>query len=131
MKVTVPMPLPNKANTYEVKFNPTFWRAIYQIASGMKAYMRGPLYWIGPSKAVKEAELAIAYIAKLSIADDTAGPVQLDIWISNRLDADCVKAVLDGIQKSGRIVNDRQIVELLVHKVEMKNESFSFDITPL
>lgn len=131
MKVTVPLPLPNKANTYEIHFNRSFWNAIASTVAGMAKYVRGPLYWIGPSSKVKEAEKAIGYIAKQSLAEDTDGPVRVTIYISDRLDADSVKSCLDGIQLSGRIKNDRQVRELHVYKEKRPNTEFSFDIERL
>jgi len=128
MKVTVPLPLPNKANTYEIHFNRSFWNAIASTVAGMAKYCHGPLYWIGPSSKVKEAERAIGYIAKQSLSEDTDGPVRLTIFISDKLDADAIKAVLEGVALSGRIKNDRQVQELHVYKEHRPNTEFSFDI---
>lgn len=129
MRVVVPMPLPNKANTYEIHFAPFFWNAIKDIVAGIRKYYRKPLYWVAPSKEVKEIENAIGFIAKSSLLEDTEAPVRVEIWISNRLDADAVKAVLDGIQLSGRIKNDRQVEVLTIYKLPIKNTEFKFDIT--
>ena len=128
-KVRVPFGLPNKANTYELHFSPIFWKAIKDIVAGIRKYYRKPLYWIGPTKEVKEIERVVGFIAKKALAEDTDQPVQVDIWISDRLDSDGVKAVLDGIELSGRIKNDRQVKELAVHKLPMKNSEFWFDIS--
>jgi Holliday junction resolvase RusA-like endonuclease len=130
MRVTVPLPLPNKANTYEIHFAPFFWNAIKDIVAGLAQY-RKPLYWIGPSKKVKDVERAIGFMALQSLTEDTEKSVAVDIWISDRLDADAIKACLDGIQLSGRIKNDRQVMELRIHKEKRKNTEFSFEITPL
>jgi hypothetical protein len=131
MKVTIPMPLPNKANTYQIFFAPFFWNAIRSIVSGIRAHYTKPLYWIAPSRKVKDIEQAIAYITKQSLSEDTDGPVKLEVWISDRLDVDAIKAIGDGIQLSGRIKNDRQIKELIVHKLQKKNTEFEIDLTTI
>jgi Holliday junction resolvase RusA-like endonuclease len=129
MRVVVPIPLPNKANTYGIHFSPFFWDAIKDIVAGIRRHSNKPLYWIAPSQEVRDIETAIAYIAKSSLLEDTDKPVRLEIWISDKLDVDAIKAIPDGIQKSGRIKNDRQIQELIVHKIPIKNVEFKFDIT--
>ena len=129
MRAVVPMPLPNKANTYEIHFHPVLWSKIKGIVSVLRGYVKTPLYWIAPSKEVIAAEEAISYFTKQSILEDTDQPVRLEIWISNRLDVDAIKAIGDGIQKSGRIKNDRQIEDLIVHKIPIKNTEFKFDVT--
>ncbi len=128
MRTTIPIPLPNKANTYEIHFNPPFWVAIRDIVSGFRKYFKGPLYWIGPSSAVKEAEKVIGFYSHMILEEDTDGRVRMSIWIGGRLDVDAVKAVLDGVQLGGRIKNDRQVEELHVYRVQGKNEHFDLDI---
>lgn len=129
MRVVVPMPLPNKANTYEIHFHSSLWIRIKGIVQALRSTVKSPLYWIAPSQEVRNIEEAISYLAKSSLYEDTDGPVKVEIWISDRLDADAVKAVLDGIQKSGRIKNDRQVQILTVYKIPVKNTEFKFDIT--
>lgn len=129
MRVVVPMPLPNKANTYEIHFHSALWSRIKGIVQALKASIKTPLYWIAPSQEVRNVEEAISYLAKGSIFEDTEAPVKVEIWISDRLDADAVKAVLDGIQKSGRIKNDRQVQILTIYKIPIKNTEFKFDVT--
>ena len=131
MRVVVPMPLPNKANTYEIHFHSALWSRIKGIVKALRPTVKTPLYWIAPSQEVRNIEEAISFLAKASLLEDTDQPVRLEIWISNRLDADAVKAIGDGIQKSGRIKNDRQIEELIVHKIPIKNVEFKFDITKI
>jgi Holliday junction resolvase RusA-like endonuclease len=128
MRMTIPIPLPNKANTYEVHFNKTFWSSIQEIVFSLKKYIKGPLYWIGPSREVKKAEEVIGYYSKRILENDTDGPVCVDIWIRGRLDVDSVKAVLDGIELGGRIKNDRQVEQLHVYRLPGKNESFDLSI---
>jgi hypothetical protein len=129
MRVTVPLPLVNKANTYVVRFAPFFWDAIKGIVSGCKNYYKKPLYWVAPIKEAVDLERAIGFISHQSLAEDTDGPVQLEIWLSDRLDADAVKAILDGIEMGGRVKNDKMIKRLVVNKLPMKNTEFSFDLT--
>lgn len=129
MRVVVPMPLPNKANTYEIHFHPMLWGKIKGIVGSLRSSVKARLYWIAPSKEVVAIEEAISYIAKTSLHEDTDKPVRLEVWVSDRLDADAIKAIGDGIEKSGRIKNDRQIQELIVHKIPIKNDHFKFDLT--
>ena len=132
MRITVPCPLPSKTNQYEIHFHGSLWACIYHTVSELKKHVRGPLYWIAPSKETKDVEKAIGYAANLSIAEDTDQPVMVEAWVSDRLDADnALKIILDGIQLSGRIKNDRQVKELAVHKIPMKNTEFSFEVTVL
>jgi hypothetical protein len=131
MRTTIPIALPNKANTYEVHFNATFWNGVRDIVAGLKKYIKGPLYWISPSKAVKQAENVIGFYSKMILAEDTLEPVKMEIWLRGRLDVDAVKAVLDGVQLGGRIKNDRQVQELHVYRVPGKNDSFDLDIVEI
>jgi hypothetical protein len=104
---------------------------IKQYVSDLKKYTKKPLYWIAPSDAVRTIERDIGFFALRAMPDDTDGPVRLDAWISDSLDWDAVKAISDGIQKSGRIKNDKQIKIGQVIKLPMKNTQFSFDLTPI
>lgn len=129
MRVTVPCPLPSKKNSYEIRFNPIFWKEIREIAAGLAKYVKGPLYWIGPPRVIKDVQSAIGYIAHQALDQDTDGPVRVDLWVSDKLDADnAAGVVLDGIQCSGRIRNDMQVKELRVHKLPGGNTKFDFDI---
>ena len=112
MKVTIPVPLTNKANTYEVHFHPTFWREIKDLVAGLKQYIKGPLYWIGPCKEAKETERVVGYYSHHVLPDDTLHEVKMTIWVRGKLDLDAVKAVLDGVQLGGRLKNDKQVAEL-------------------
>jgi len=132
MRVTVPLPLPNKANTYQVHFAPWFWKAIQDIVSGIRGKgFKGKLYWAAPTKEVTEVERAIGFIAKQALPDEHDGPIILDVWISDKLDWDAVKAISDGVEKSGRIQNDKQIKIGHVYKVPEPNKAFMFDLTPI
>jgi len=126
--MTIPIPLPNKANTYEIHFHPTFWKEVRGIVAGLKKYISGALYWVGPSKEVKEAETVIGFYSKRILEEDTLGPVRMSIWLRGKLDLDAIKAILDGCQLGGRIKNDKQVEELHVYRLKGKNESFDLDI---
>jgi hypothetical protein len=128
MRSTIPVSLPNKANTYEIHFHPVFWKEISPIVSGLKKYIRGALYWIGPAKIVKETEQVIGYYSKIILAEETSGPVKMTVWVRGKLDVDGIKAVLDGCQLGGRIHNDRQVQELHIYRLPGKNESFDLEI---
>jgi hypothetical protein len=131
MRHTIPCGIPNKANTYEIHFNRTFWGTIQQYVTGLKKYIRGPLYWIGPSSEVKQFEQVVGFYTLRILEEDTTGPVSVTIWMRGKGDVDGVKAVLDGIEKSGRIKNDRQVAELHVFRVQGPNESFDLEIQPM
>lgn len=130
MKMTIPIPCPSKANNYEIHFSNAFWAAIKDIVAGLTKYVKGPLYWIGPSKEMKVIETIIAFYVKRILEDDTSAPLRVRMWVSDKIDADNgLKAVLDAIQLSGRIQNDKQIKEVIVRKVPgNKNESFDLEI---
>jgi len=128
-KFRIPIPCPSKSNTYEIHFDRQFWGVIKQYVAGMRKYTKKPLYWIAPSKAVVETERAIAFAAKRVMEEDFDGPVRLFIWVSDKIDADnALKAICDGIEKSGRIKNDKQVKQIIVTKFQGPNKYFDIDI---
>jgi Holliday junction resolvase RusA-like endonuclease len=125
----IPIPCPSKANNYEIHFDRQFWGVIRQYVEGMRKYTKKPLYWISPSKAIKETERAIAFAAKRILDEDIEGPVWLKLWVSDKIDADnALKAVCDGIEQSGRIKNDKQVKQITVNKFPGPNNHFDLDI---
>ena len=106
--------IPSKKNSYRVRFSKQFWTAVMRIAPHVK--MKGS-YWIGPSKEVEQIEQIIAWIAKSEIKEDLTGPVEMAVVTGTRHDFDNLLGVIfDGLEKSGRIKNDRQIDRLTVER---------------
>ena len=127
--MNIPIPIPSKSNSYEVHFSKVFWEAIYRTVEQLKKYVKGPLYWIGPSSEVKQAQTLIAFYVKRILEDDTDGPVRVTIWMKGHMDLDNgLKACLDAIQLSGRVKNDKQCAELHVYRLPGKNDSFDLEI---
>ena len=116
-KFHCPIKLASKKNQYEIHFARPFWAAIQRIAHSFKGRSRAPLYWIDTKTEVKKAEADIAWIAKEAIDRQIAGPVRVTILFTGRLDVDnSAGAILDGLQGSGRIVNDRQVSQLVIER---------------
>ncbi len=108
--------LPSKKNSYRVRFSRQFWTAVMRIAPHVNMKKA---YWIGPSKAVEQAELIIAWIAKSEIKIELTGPVEVIIVTGTNHDFDNLQGVIfDGLEKSGRIKNDQQIAACSVFRVK-------------
>lgn len=135
-KVTIPIPLPNKSNSYQVHFNQEFFKAIVSIVNSFKDRLPAlRLYWIGPSLAAKRAEECIAMIFRNEERREWLNnePLELKIkLIKQRGDVDGIKCVPDAIQKSGRIGNDRQFRKITIeHVVEGKEPSIEIEVEPI
>lgn len=50
--------------------------------------------------------------------------------INQRHDIDAVKAILDGIQRSGRIKNDKQFRRIVIDHIDGKTSSVELEIEP-
>lgn len=127
--IKIPIRLVNKSNNNIIKFNPRFWRAISGIVDKFKKMGNRRLYWIGPSDTVKTVEEIIALHFKTQ-EDRSWGPdahLGIDIrLVRQKVDVDGVKAILDGIEKSGRIANDRQFDEIHIKRVSGRVASIEF-----
>ena len=113
MRVSIPGRLVNKANQYE----------IHRSKNGR--------VWIAPSDAAKSYEsfVAWAFLAQDSRQWTQNEPLQLRIWLINqRHDCDAIKAILDGIQKSGRINNDKQFRRILIEHVDGKTPGVQLEV---
>lgn len=111
MKFTVPISLPSKKNSYEI-------------------HRAGLRRWIAPSAEVVQAENTIALFAKVHL-DNFDGPVTVKLQIHGKLDVDNAGGVaLDGLQKSGRIGNDRNVRRLEIERFPGKNESITIEVIP-
>lgn len=108
---------PSKKNSYEIHFSQSFWRAIAPIVAAFK----GARYWIAPSKKVKEFENLVAWTAKAKLPSfPGAVSVRVECYGRAGRDSDNILgALFDGLQKSGRISNDSQIVH---HEVVWKGK---------
>ena len=114
----IPFRLPSKKNSYEIRFNRFFWRMIKPFVASFKRRAASSPYWIGPSREVRDAEIQIAWIAKGAIKKPMAGDLIVTILFWGKLDVDNAPGViLDGIEKSGRIKNDRQVTEIKMKRI--------------
>lgn len=134
-KVTIPIPLTNKANTYQIHFNQIFFQAIINIVHSFQKNSPVRLYWIGPSLAAKRAEECISMIFRNEERREwlNGEPLELKIrLIKQRIDADGIKTVLDAIEKSKRIGNDRQFRKITVeHVAEGKEPAVEIEVEPI
>lgn len=134
-KVTIPIPLTNKSNTYEIHFNQIFFQAIISIVHSFQKNSPVRLYWIGPSLAAKRAEECISMIFRNKERREWLNnePLELKIrLIKQRIDADGIKIVLDSIEKSKRINNDRQFRKVTIeHVAEGKEPAVEIEVEPL
>ena len=109
-------PVPSKKNRYEIRFHPRVLSAVSQVLPYLKGVKRR--WWIGPSKAVREAEQLLAWEFKRAIPRDLVGPVSLEVVLGGRRqDVDNVLGcVLDALELSGRIPDDRVVEEARVRR---------------
>jgi Holliday junction resolvase RusA-like endonuclease len=120
--------IPSKKNSYRVRFSKPFWSAVIRIAPHVK--VKGS-YWIGPSKEVEQVEQIIAWVARSQIKRDLKGRVEVRVVTGTKHDLDnLIGVIFDGMEKSGRIKNDRQIDRLIVERSK-KIEGVEVTIRPL
>lgn len=109
MMFTVPLKLPSKKNSYRIR----------------KA---GRRIWISPSQEVVDAENTISMFARRHLREFT-GPVMVKVGIYGRLDVDnALGVIFDGLKKSGRIGDDRNIVEAVIVRMKGKNDKFHIEV---
>lgn len=111
--VVIPGKLVNKANCMRV----------HKDATGKT--------WIAPSDEAKayEAEVAYRFLQQERREWTKGEPLMLTIrLIGQRHDCDAIKAIGDGIQRSGRIANDKQFRKILVEHVEGKTPSVEIEV---
>ena len=134
-KVIIPLPLPNKANSYIIHFNQAFFQAIAGVVQSFKKSLPVRLYWIGPSLAAKRAEECISMIFRNEERREwlNGEPLELKIrLIKQRIDADGIKVVLDAIEKSKRIGNDRQFRKIIIEHIDEGPEpAIEIEVEPL
>src|SRR5258708_23510902 len=105
--IVIPGRGPSKANTYEVRIDPTLWQQIKPIVEQWRKQTGKRPFWISPSDAVKVYEQLVAYHVTASEKFKFEGPLSLDVALyGQRIDIDnSLKAAIDGIQLSGVIKN--------------------------
>lgn len=120
MPITIPGKLKNKSNNYEVQINRALWSRIKKIVEQFRKETGMSPWWVAPSMAVKAYETEVAYRALDQEKHEWIRGEQLQLWIrlvNQRHDADATKAIPDGLQRSGRIANDKQIRRLVIEHV--------------
>lgn len=131
--VTIPGLLANKANRYEVRVNSALWARIRGLVQAWKAETRQGPWWIAPSDEVKtyEQEVAYRFLAQERREWLAGEPLQLRVrLIAQFVDCDAIKAILDGIQRSGRIKNDRQFRRIVIEHLDGKKPSVEIEVEP-
>lgn len=124
---------PNKANLYEVRLDPSLWRELRDIVGHwVKRHPRRPCWWVGAGERVKNYEELLAWKIKEAIRGGFGRrEVELTIGLhGQKIDVDGVKAILDAIEKSGIIGNDRQVTRLVVEKFPAEAPSLELTIAP-
>lgn len=109
------------------------WKLIKALVEKWKAATHLGPWWIAPSQEAKnyEAEIAWGVLAGEKREWLNSEPLTLTIRLVNqRHDVDAVKAILDGIQKSGRVKNDKQFRRIVIEHVDGKTSSVELVIEP-
>lgn len=115
--VTIDGKLVNKANHYEIRIHPNLWKRIRPLVEQWRSEnISSRPWWIGPSGDTLSFQEMVAWQVKIQSPQKFGTePVRVTILLINQsTDVDAVKSVLDGIQDSGVIANDRQIRELRI-----------------
>ncbi|MDA2936818.1 hypothetical protein MYX75_00955 [Acidobacteria bacterium AH-259-A15] len=120
--------IPTKKNQYEIRWNQRAYKVIKQVLQNFK----GPLVWIAPNKRTQNMETLIAWAAKTAISEKLTGPLRIIIYAQSITDIDGPpQIILDAIEKSGRIDNDRQFKELVVRVNDERRHGCLIEIEPL
>src|SRR5712692_500086 len=132
--IVIPGALVNKANLYTVRVQPGLWKLIQPIVEQFKADYRLPAWWVGPAPEVEayEAEVAYRFLAGERREWLKGEALRLAIrLIHQRHDADAVKVIGDGIEKSARIRNDRQFRRIEIEHCDGKRPAVEIEVEPL
>ena len=121
----------NKSNSNEIRINPSLWSEIRGMVEGWRK--RNPTlrpWWIGPNSEAMTFQEIVAWSVKLQNKRkfgkaDVAISINL---VNQNIDCDGIKAVIDGIQDSGVIENDRQVKNLSIVSVKREGEKPSLEI---
>lgn len=120
IEIPRPWKIPSKKNAYEIHFSPAFWAAISSLASHFKTTLRGrSLYWVAPSKKVVQFERNLSIWFALYLPNYGELPIVVHIKIDQKNDVDNIGgAILDALEKSRKIKNDKQVVAIVIERVE-------------
>jgi len=126
----VPGRCPNKANSNMVMVGKEFAQTIKrQIVYAKEMGWRR--WWIAPTSVVKayENEVAMRFKTYAKTYEKDARLVVYVSLVNQRIDVDgALKAILDGIELSGRISNDRQFWVVICQRVNRKGQKASVEI---
>ena len=85
------------------------WMQVAPHISGTKKW------WVAPTPKVKQAEQLIAWTAKAALPDLGDAPLGILVMTPQKNDLDnLLGVILDGIEKSGRIKNDKQFEHIAI-----------------
>jgi Holliday junction resolvase RusA-like endonuclease len=109
---------PSKANQHVVRIAPDLWRRIASIIQQWRHTHTGASFWISPTEEVAAYEEMAAVQIAAQEPWCFEGQLAVEVHLfGQQVDIDnALKALLDSLQKSGVIKNDRQIVQLTVEK---------------
>ncbi len=117
--IEIPWSIPSKKNSYEIHFAPRFLKAIRSVIDRFKqSAQANRLYWISPTAKVKQFEKNLSTWFALYLPDYGQTPISVSISVGQRNDVDNIGgAVLDALEKSRKIKNDRQVESISIHRV--------------
>jgi len=113
-KLHIKETVPSKKNSYRIRYARDFLATIQHIIQAFKMYKKATV-WIGPTDAVKQFEMLVAWTATVAIPKDYQPGDRLGIQITYQGKADLdnmLGAILDGLQQSGRVPNDKQFKDI-------------------
>ena len=114
-ELTLTEKAPSKKNSYVIRFSRSFWACIKSIVEKFRHYKQ-KTYWIDTSDEVKRFEELVAWNVKAAWPD-LEGDLLLEVQFNGSVDTDnTLGAICDGIERSGRIKNDRQIRKIIVER---------------
>ena len=135
IRIEIPWGVPSKKNSYEIRFHPAFWQAVSGIAAKLKAQGIKKLYWIGPSKEVKqfESNASWAIKAKRPRLQDEIVIVRPNVFVRNsRCDTDNLAGCIgDALQLGIPGFNDNRIKRWEIEKFVDKRERVELEITTI
>jgi len=113
--------IPSKKISYRVHLDQRILKALMQFSNLFRSVKRK--WWVAPSVELREAETLIAWTAKAKLPDMLTEDLALDVRTPLKNDLDnLLGVILDGIEKSGRIKNDKQFKCIeIVRNEKLKN----------
>lgn len=130
--VEVPWSIPSIKNSDEIRLAPKLWGAIRPMVEKVKQLhrIRRP-YCISPNRRLKQFEENLAAWFALYLPDLGDGPINVVALVYQRIDVDkSPGSILDALQKSRRIINDRQVECITIRRVQGIGEPI-VDVTPV